>query len=339
MSRLLPRRAPYGLLGIVTLALVVLGCRASQAAPDPLPSWNQGRAKQGIVDFVREATTKGGAQFVAPEDRFVTIDNDGTLWVEQPIYTQVVFAVDRVKALAPEHPEWKEQEPFRSILSGDREALEKFGPPDFEKIVAATHSGMTTDEFSLLVKGWLARAEHPRFKKHYTDLVYQPMLELMAFLRSAGFKTYIVTGGGQDFVRTFSARVYGVPVEQVVGTPGRVKYELKDGEPVLVKLPEVLFVDDKGGKPEGIHLMIGRRPNAAIGNSIGDQQMLEYAGASTRARLAMLVHHDDAAREYAYGPESKVGTFSDALMEEARGRGWTVISMKNDWKRVFPFDR
>jgi phosphoglycolate phosphatase-like HAD superfamily hydrolase len=340
MKRLAARRtAPYGLLGIVAVCLVTLGCRTSQAAPDPLPSWNDGRAKQSIVDFVREATSKGGARFVAPEDRIVTIDNDGTLWVEQPIYTQMTFAIERVKALAPEHPEWKEQEPFRSILAGNREALEKLGPPDFERVVAATHSGMTTDEFSLLVKSWLAKAEHPRFKKHYTDLVYQPMLELMGFLRSAGFKTYIVTGGGQDFVRTFSARVYGIPVEQVIGTPGKVKYELKDGEPALVKLPDVLFVDDKGGKPEGIHLVIGRRPNAAFGNSNGDEQMLEYAGAGQRAHLMMLVHHDDAAREYAYGPESKVGTFSDALMDEAKGRGWTIISMKNDWKRIFPFER
>jgi phosphoserine phosphatase len=320
-------------------SLVAIGCRASQAATDPLSSWNDGPSKRAIVDFVRATTEKGSAKFVAPEERIVTLDNDGTLWVEQPMYTQVVFAVDRLAALAPKHPEWKTQQPFQAILAHDRAAMEKLTLQDFEKIVAETHGGMSTDDFLGLVKEWLATAKHPRFKRAYTDLAYQPMVELMSYLRASGFKTYIVTGGGQEFVRAFSGRVYGVPVEQVMGTAAKVKYEYgSDGKPVLVKLPEVLLVDDKTGKPEGINLVIGKKPNAAFGNSTGDQQMLEYAQAGEGARLMVLVHHDDAAREYAYGPESKVGTFSDALMAEAKQRGWTVVSMKNDWKRVFSFE-
>ncbi len=327
-------------LVVGALELTAFGCRSSQAAPDVLSSWNDGPAKKAIVQFVRDATDKSGAKFLAPDDRIVTIDNDGTLWVEQPMYTEVAFAIDRVKAMAPKHPEWKEEQPFQAILSDDRAAMEKLGIQDFEKIVAVTHSGMTTDDFMALAKDWLASAKHPRFKRKYTELVYQPMLELMAYLRDSGFKTYIVNGGGQEFVRAFSTRVYGVPVEQVIGTAGKVKYEIgPDGKPLLVKLPEVLLLDDKTGKPEGIHLVIGHRPNAALGNSTGDRQMLEYAGASGRARFTMLVHHDDAEREYAYGPESKIGTFSDELMDEAKARGWTVVSMKNDWKRVFPFER
>ena len=274
-----------------------------------------------------------------PEQRIATFDQDGTLWVEQPIYTQVMFAFDRVKALAATHPEWKDQEPFKSILSGNRDAMARFTIQDFAHVVAETHSGMTVEEFRVIVKQWLATAKHPRFHRPYTELVYQPMLEAIGYLRANGFKTYIVSGGGQEFIRAYAEAVYGVPPEQVIGSAGTAKFEYgKDGKPMLVKLPAVLLVDDKGGKPESINLVIGRRPYAAFGNSDGDRQMLEWTQAGDGARLMMLVHHDDAEREYAYGSQSHVGTFSDALMAEANQRGWTVISMKNDWKRVFSFE-
>jgi hypothetical protein len=239
--------------------------------------------------------------------------------------------------MAPQHPEWREQEPFKSILARDRDAMLRFSVQDFEKVVALTHSGMTVQQFQEIVKKWLAEAKHPRFKQPYTECVYQPMIELMQYLRKNGFKTYIVTGGGQEFVRAFAAQTYGVPPEQIVGSMGKVKYEYdKNGNPELIKLPEVLLVDDKTGKPEGINMVIGHRPQAAFGNSTGDQQMLEYTGVGDGARLMMLVHHDDAKREYAYGAESKIGTFSDALMAEANKKGWVVVSMKGDWKTIFP---
>ena len=307
------------------------------AQADPLASWNDTATKKAIIAFVTKVTKEGSSDFVKPEERIATFDNDGTLWVEQPIYTQVTFAIDEVIAKAPQHPEWRETEPFKSILAHDREAMERFSIQDFEKVVAVTHSGMTVQQFQEIVKKWLAEAKHPRFKQPYTECVYQPMIELMRYLRANGFKTYIVTGGGQEFVRAFAERVYGVPPEQVVGSMGKVKYEYdKDGRPELIKLPEVLLIDDKTGKPEGINMVIGRRPQGAFGNSTGDQQMLEYTGAGTGARLMMLVHHDDAKREYAYGAESKIGTFSDALMAEAKKKGWIVISMKDDWKIIFP---
>jgi phosphoglycolate phosphatase-like HAD superfamily hydrolase len=318
-------------------ALLFVGAHA-YALTDPLPSWTDGPAKQAIVAFVNATTDKASPKFVPPEERIATFDQDGTLWVEQPIYTQVTFAIERVAALASKHPEWKEQEPFKAILTRDREAMAKFTLQDIEKIIAVTHSGMTVEEFQAIVKDWLAKAEHPRFKRPYTECIYQPMLEVMQHLRANGYKTYIVTGGGQEFVRVFAERVYGVPPEQVIGSAGKVKYEYgKDDKPLLVKLPEVLLLDDTTGKPEAINLIIGRRPVAAFGNSIGDQQMLEWTQAGDGARLMMLVHHDDAEREYAYGPDSKIGTFSEALMTEAKKRGWTVISMKNDWKRIFAF--
>jgi phosphoglycolate phosphatase-like HAD superfamily hydrolase len=308
-------------------------------AADPLPSWNDGPAKQAILEFVHRSTTAGEKDFVREVQRIATFDNDGTLWVEQPFYTQVAFAMDRVKLLAPRHPEWKTEEPFKTLLIGDREAISKMTLQDIEKIVAVTHSGMTVEAFQKIVTDWLARAKNPRFGRRYTELVYQPMIELMAYLRENGFKTYIVTGGGQEFVRAFAEKVYGVPPEQVIGTAGKTKYEYDaNGKPMLIKLPEVLLVDDKVGKPVGINLIIGRIPHAAFGNSTGDQQMLEWTQAGSGGHLMMLVHHDDAEREYAYGADSKVGTFSDALMEEAKQRGWTVISMKKDWKRLFPFE-
>jgi hypothetical protein len=320
------------------IALAVLWIASGSArGADPLSSWNDTAGKKAIVDFVEKVTRDGSVDFVKPEERIATFDNDGTLWVEQPNYTQVTFAIDEVVAMAPQHPEWRETEPFKAILAHDREAMLRFSIQDFEKVVAVTHSGMSVQQFQETVQKWLAEAKHPRFKRPYTECVYQPMLELMQYLRANGFKTYIVTGGGQEFVRAFAEPVYGVPPEQVVGSMGKVKYEYdKEGNPELIKLPEVLLIDDKTGKPEGINMVIGRRPYGAFGNSTGDQQMLEYTGAGNGARLMMLVHHDDAKREYAYGAESKIGTFSDALMAEAKKKGWIVISMKDDWKTIFP---
>ena len=310
------------------------------AADDPLPSWNDGPASQAIIEFVDAVTTEGGADFVPPEDRIATFDQDGTLWVEHPLYAQAMFAIDRVVALAPEHPEWKDQEPFKAVLTQDREAMAKFSEQDWERIIAATHAGMTKDAFQEIVEAWLAKAKDPRFKRPYTELVYQPMLEVMEYLRANGFRIYIVTGGGQEFVRVYSERVYGVPVEQVVGSSIATKYDYQDGEPVLLREPEVFFIDDRTGKPIGINLFIGKRPYAAFGNSGGDREMLEWTGAGDGARLMMLVLHDDAGREYAYGPanglpDSKVGTFPQALADEAKAKGWVVISMKNDWKTIF----
>jgi haloacid dehalogenase-like hydrolase len=323
---------------LISVALTIFSCVASGVcAQDPLPSWNDTKPKKAIIDFVARIAKEGSADFVRLEERIATFDNDGTLWVEQPIYTQVTFAIDQVVALAPQHPEWRDTDPFKSILAHDREAMMRFSIQDFEKVVAVTHSGMTVQQFQEIVKKWLAETKHPRFKRPYTECVYQPMLELMQYLRNNGFKTYIVTGGGQEFVRAFAERVYGVPPEQVVGSMGKVKYAYdKVGRPELIKVPEVLLIDDKTGKPEGINMVIGRRPHAAFGNSTGDQQMLEYTGAGDGAKLMMLVHHDDAKREYAYGAESKIGTFSDALMAEAKKKGWFVISMKDDWKTIFP---
>lgn len=322
--------------------LVVVGAALPAWAADggdPLPSWNEGGAKQAVVALVKGTTDKESPTFVPPDERVATFDNDGTLWVEQPMYTQVVFALDRVKALAPSHPEWKTTEPFRTVLLGDREALAHFSIPDFDKVFAETHGGLTVEAFQALAKEWLATARHPRFKRPYTELVYQPMLEVLRYLRASGYKTYVVTGGGQDFVRVFADQVYGIPPEQVIGSAGKVKFEYdKDGKPELVKLPSALLIDNNGGKPVGINLMIGRRPRAAFGNSTGDREMLEWTQAGAGSRLMMLVHHDDAQREYAYGAGSQVGTFSDALMAEAKKRGWLVISIKNDWNRVFPFD-
>jgi phosphoglycolate phosphatase-like HAD superfamily hydrolase len=329
------------LLRTLTIVLLVswLGTPAS-AQEDQLPSWNDGPAKQAIVAFVEAVTTEGGADYVAPADRVATFDNDGTLWVEHPLYTQAMFALERVAALAPEHPEWKDQEPFKSVLAGDREAMAKFTEGDWAKIIAATHAGMSTEAFLEIVGKWLAEAKHSRFERPYTELIYQPMLEVLDYLRASGFRTYIVTGGGQEFVRVFSEQVYGVPVEQVVGSSIVTKYEEQDGEPVLMREPEVFFVDDKAGKAIGINLFIGKRPYAAFGNSGGDREMLEWTAAGDGARLKMLVLHDDAEREYAYGPanglpDTKVGTFSQELMDEAEQKGWVVISMKNDWKTIF----
>jgi phosphoglycolate phosphatase-like HAD superfamily hydrolase len=331
---------------VVALALwsLLLVSPYAQSQTDPLPSWNDGPAKQAILAFVRTTTDQSSPKFVPPEERIATFDQDGALWVEQPMYTQVVYCLERVKALAEKKQELKNVEPFKTVLSGAREAIAKLTMPELEKILTATLSGMTVEQFGVEVKGWLATAKHPRFRRPYTELVYQPMLEVMQYLRVSGYKTYIVTGGGQDFVRVYAEEVYGIPPEQVVGTAGGTEYGYdKSGRPMLTKDPKLLLNDNNAGKPEGIHLMIGRRPYAAFGNSTGDRQMLEYTGAGDGARLMMLVLHDDANREYAYGPaqglpETKVGAFTQALYEEARKRGWTVISMKNNWKRIFAFE-
>ena len=324
---------------LVAASLSALNAVAAGAQTAPLASWIDGPAKQAILEFVRTTTNRASPQFVAPAERIATFDNDGTLWVEQPFYTQGVFALDRVGQLAPQHPEWKTTEPFKSVLARDKAAMAKFTEADFEKIVAVTHSGMTVEAFRSIVASWLATAKDERFKRNYTELVYQPMLELLSYLRANGYKTYIVTGGGQDFVRAFSERVYGIPVEQVVGTAGKTKLTYAaNGNAELIKAPDILYVDDKTGKPEGIHLVIGRRSRAAFGNSDGDREMLEWTQAGGAARLMLLVHHDDAKREYAYGAESKVGTFSEQLSSEAKQKGWTVVSIARDWRRVFPFD-
>ncbi len=312
---------------------------------DPLPSWNEGPAKKAIVDFVRATTDKASPKFVPPEQRVATFDQDGTLWVSHPIYTQAVYCLDRVPTLVEQKPALKNVEPFKTVLSGDREAIAKLPLKDLEEIAAATLSGMTVEQFRLDVKSWLASAKHPRYQRPYTELVYQPMLEAMRLLRASGYKTCIVTGGGQDFVRVYAEQVYGIPPEQVVGSAGQTRFTHdKDGRAVLIKQPKLLLNDDFAGKAEGIHLVIGRRPYAAFGNSTGDQEMLEYTTAGEGARLGMLVLHDDAAREYAYGPadglpDTQVGTFSEALLAAAKKNGWIVIRMKSDWKRVFPFDK
>ena len=309
------------------------------AQSDPLPSWNEGPAKQAIMSFVKDTTTQGNPKFVDPVARIATFDQDGTTWVEQPLYSQIMFAFHQVGVMAAADPKLKEIEPFKTVLSGDRAAIAKLTMPELEKILAATHTGMTVEAFRKSVQDWIGTAQDPRFHRLYTDLVYQPMFEVMQYLRANGFRTFIVTGGGQEFVRVYAERVYGVPPEQVVGSSADVTFGYdKNGKSVLTKVSQGMRVNDKAGKPVGIELVIGRRPVAAFGNSTGDQQMLEYTQDGGGASLIMLVHHDDATREYAYGPESKIGTFSDALMSEAKQRGWVVISMKNDWKRIFSWE-
>ncbi len=323
------------LAALLTLALCATGVYARTETADPLPSWNAGKVKQSITDFVTRVTKEGGPDFVPVAARIATIDNDGTLWVEQPLYTQFVFALDEVKALAPKHPEWKTAEPFKSVLSGNVNAIAAMSEKDMAEIVAVTHSGMTTDTFNKTVADWLAVAKHPRFKRLYTDLVYQPMLELLAYLRANGFKTYIVSGGGQEFMRIFADQTYGVPPEQVVGSTDQTKYAMWDASPVLIKQPKVDFVDDGPGKPEGINKFIGRRPIFAFGNSDGDKEMLEWTAAGPGLSFMGLVHHTDAVREFAYDRDSKVGRLDKAL-DEANAKGWTVVDMKNDWKTIFP---
>jgi phosphoglycolate phosphatase-like HAD superfamily hydrolase len=332
-----PRRAL-----LVLAALALSGC-AQLGLSDPLPSWRDGHAKDAIVQFVRKTTDSASPQFVPAAQRVATFDQDGTLWVEQPLYAQVMFALDRVKDVVKAQPALASEEPFKTVLGGDRAAIAKLTEADLLKLVGASQAGLTIDAFHAVVREWAAKARHPKYQRPYTELVYAPMVEAMKYLRANGYRTYIVTGGGQEFVRAFASAVYGVPPEQVVGTMFKVDYAMREGVPMLVNAPSLIFNDDKGGKPVGINMVIGRRPQAAFGNSDGDQQMLEWATGGVGAKLGMLVLHDDAQREYAYGPAtglpaSHVGAFTQALHDDARKKGWTVISMRNDWKRVFAFE-
>ena len=306
-----------------------------QSKADPLPSWNEGPAKNAILSFVASTTTIGGPDYVRVEDRIATFDNDGTLWVEQPIYTQFSFALDRVKSLAPQHPEWKDNQPFKAVLQGDMKGLEATGEKGLVELMMASHVGMTTDEFLEIVSNWMRTARHPRFNRPYTQCVYQPMLELLTYLRTNAFKTYIVSGGGVEFMRPWVQDVYGVPPEQVIGSSVKTKFEIRDSQPVLIRLPEVDFINDKGGKPVGINKFIGRRPVAAFGNSDGDLEMLQWTASGKGKRLMLIVHHTDSEREYAYDRKSSVGTLDKAL-DEATAKGWIVVDMKRDWKVIFP---
>lgn len=327
-------RAAAGLLLGAALVLSLAGAR-SYAAGDPLASWNDGAAKQRIVAFVAKVTAEGSPDYVRPGDRIAVFDNDGTLWAEQPMYSQLAYVLDRIKVLAPSHPEWRTAEPFASVLEGDLKAALAGGNEALLQMVAATHAGMTTEEFDEIVRDWITTAKHPKTGRLYTEMVYQPMLELLAYLRGNGFKTFIVSGGGIDFMRPWAERVYGVPPEQVVGSSIETKYEVRDGKPVLARLPELSFNDDKAGKPVGIHMHIGRRPILAVGNSDGDFEMIEYTTAGAGPRLGVLIHHTDAAREWAYDRDSHVGKLSRGL-DEAGKRGWLIVDMKSDWATVFP---
>ena len=305
-------------------------------AEDPLPSWHEGPSKAAILAFVQRVTLEGGPDFVAPEERIATFDNDGTLWSEQPLYFQLLFALDRVEALAPEHPEWKEQEPFKSALAKDLKSVLATGRKGLLQIIAATHAGMTEAEFRETVLTWMKTARHPRFDQPYNALVYQPMLELLDYLRDHGFKTYITSGGGISFMRPWAPQAYGIPPEQIIGSSIKTKLEWRDGKPVLVRQPEIDFIDDKAEKPVGINKFIGRRPIASFGNSDGDHQMLQWTMAGEGARFALLVHHTDSEREWAYDRESHIGHLDKAL-DEALAKGWTVVDMKKDWKVIYPF--
>jgi phosphoserine phosphatase len=333
-----------GLLGALTLLpglseSLLFDSPPAQAAVsgDPLPSWNDGAAKRSIKDFVERVTREDSADFVPAAARIATFDNDGTLWVEHPIYTQMAFALDRVKALAPLHPEWKDKQPFKAALEGDMKALAASGERGMAELVMATHAGMTTEEFEKIVRDWFVTARHPRFKRPYIELSYQPMIELLAYLRANGFKTYIVSGGGIEFMRPISERVYGVPPEQVIGSSIKTQFEMRDGKPELLRLPEIDFINDKGGKPVGINEFIGRRPIAAFGNSDGDLEMLQWTTLAGGVSLGLIIHHTDAMREYAYDRNTSFGRLDKALDAAAINK-WTVVDMKHDWKRIFAFE-
>ena len=318
-----------------TLALMAALLSACATAADPLPSWNDTAPKQAIVAFVERVTREGSPDFVPPAARIAVFDNDGTLWGEQPMYFQAVFIFDRIRTLAPAHPQWKEQEPFASVLESDLQGALAGGERALLEMAMATHAGMTTEEFEEIVAGWVATARHPKTGRLYTEMVYQPMLELLAYLRANGFKTFVVSGGGVEFMRAFSEQVYGIPPDQVIGSTIKTEFELRDGEPVLVRLPELDFIDDKAGKPVGIQRHIGRRPLMAFGNSDGDLEMLEWTAAGPGPRFCLYVHHTDGQREWAYDRDSHIGRLDKGL-DEARVRGWTVVSMKDDWKRIHP---
>jgi phosphoglycolate phosphatase-like HAD superfamily hydrolase len=329
------RRAMLSTLTVLPALPFLPAAALADVAGDPLPSWNDTASKKAIVTFVERVTKQGSPDFVPEPERIATFDNDGTLWVEQPIYIQLAFAIDRVKALSAQHPEWQTKEPFASLLKGDVKGAFAGGDRAILEIVAATHAGMTTDEFEKVVRDWITTAKHPRSGRLYSEMVYQPMLEVLSYLRSNGFKTFIVSGGGIDFVRVFSERVYGIPPEQVVGSSGKLMFEMREGRPVLVKLPVLDFNDDKTGKPIEIQFHIGRRPIFAFGNSDGDLAMLEWTEAGSGARFMGLVHHTDAEREWAYDRDSASGRLDKGL-GEAQAKGWTLVDMKNEWKSVFP---
>jgi phosphoserine phosphatase len=318
---------------LITFLIILMS--GSAFAQDPLPSWNDGPAKKAILEFVADVTNEKGGQYVEPAERIATFDNDGTLWVESPMYTQVLFAFERVKKLAPQHPEWKIQHPFKALLAGDMKTVGASGMKGLMEIVMATHSGMSAAEFDKEVSDWLAATKQPRFKRLYTELIYQPQLELLDYLRANGFKTFIVSGGGIAFMRTFTEKAYGIPPEQVAGSSVVAEFQVKDGEPVLVRQPKIDFINDKAGKPVGIYQHIGRRPILAFGNSDSDIQMIEYTMAGEGRRLGLFVHHTDAVREYAYDRKSHVGTLDKAL-DRAAAEGWIIVDMKKDWKEVFP---
>lgn len=324
-------------MSLMLLAGSLLWGLADAAIAQPLASWNDGPAKRAIVKFVADVTEQGASTFVAPGDRIAVFDNDGTLWSEQPMYFQLLFVVDRIRAMAPQHPEWKDREPFKSVLAGDVRAALAGGENAVAEMVAVTHAGMTVDEFEAQVKDWLATARHPRFGRPYTDLVYQPMIELLAYLRENGFKTFIVSGGGAEFMRPWTRKVYGIPPEQVIGSQGKLALETRGGAPVLVKLPQVELVDDGAGKPIGIQKHIGRRPLAAFGNSDGDLEMLQWTAAAPGPRFVLIVRHTDGEREWAYDRTSSIGTL-DKAWDEASARGWTIVDMRRDWKRVYAFE-
>jgi phosphoglycolate phosphatase-like HAD superfamily hydrolase len=315
------------------------GCTTSaQDAADPLPSWNDTASRKAIIDFVTNVTRQGGTDFVPVSERIATFDNDGTLWGEQPIYVQGAFAFDRVKALASQHPEWTQTQPFKGVLEGDLKAVAASGEKGLLEIIGATHAGNTTAEFETIVRDWIGTARHPTTKRLYTEMVYQPMLEVLTYLRANGFKTFIVSGGGVEFMRPWAERVYGIPPEQVIGSRIKVKYELRNGRPVLLRLPEADFIDDHAGKPVGIHQVIGRRPIAAFGNSDGDFEMLEWTTSARGPRFGLIVHHTDATREWAYDRASHIGTLMRAL-DEAPAHGWTIVDMQRDWKVIYPVQR
>ena len=322
------------LAGALLAALTAAGAAPAHAA-DPLPSWNDGPARRSVVAFVETVTREGGPGYVPPAERIAVFDNDGTLWSEQPMYFQAFFIFDRIKALAPKHPEWNNEQPFASVLAGDVKTALAGGEHALLEMAMATHAGTTTEEFEMIVADWIATARHPKTGRPYTEMVYQPMLELLAYLRASGFKTFIVSGGGIEFMRPWAERVYGIPPEQVVGSSIKTKFELQGGKPVLVRLPEINFVDDKAGKPVGIQAHVGRRPIAAFGNSDGDLQMLQWTAAGPGSRFCLYVHHTDAEREWAYDRASHVGRLDKGL-DEARAKGWTVVNMKTDWKRIYP---
>ncbi|MCB1008111.1 MAG: haloacid dehalogenase-like hydrolase [Acidobacteria bacterium] len=334
MPRETPNRRPL-LTSIVLLWTALAPAHLLLASGDPLPSWNEGAAKKAVLEFVARTTREGSKEYVAPADRIAVFDNDGTLWSEQPAYFQLLFAIDRVKELAPQHPEWKTQQPFQGVLEGDLKAVAATGEHGLLELVMATHGGMTTTEFEQIVADWIGRAKHPKTGKLYTDMVFQPMLEVLSYLRANGYKTFIVSGGGIEFMRPWAERVYGIPPEQIVGSTIEVAFEMRDGVPVLVRQPKIDFVDDKTGKPVGIHRFIGRRPVMAFGNSDGDLQMLQWTAAGDGPRFCLYVHHTDAGREWAYDRGSHIGGLDKGL-DEAAAKGWTVVDMKKDWKAIYP---